>query len=313
MKFLFLFLDGIGLGEDNPEINPFASVEMPNLHAILDGKRLLQNQHDTIPTHRATFLQLDACLGVEGRPQSASGQATLLTGQNIPLLIGEHYGPKPNPKIRSILENDNLFGKLKESGYQACLLNAFPKEYFDAINSGKRIPGAVAMAARAADIPLKTTADLFNGEALSADFTAQGWRNHLNYQDVPVLTPEEAGSRLSKLTDDYDFTFFEYWLSDYAGHKRNMVAAQGLLTTFDRVLGGLLSTWNDEQGLILITSDHGNLEDLTIRNHTRNPVPAIIIGAPEHRQQFTNKLRDLTDIFPAILNFFVQSKGDSLV
>ena len=311
MKFLFLFLDGIGLGADNPEINPFARVEMPNLQKLLNGRRLLQNHQEVFSTPRATFMQLDACLGVEGRPQSATGQATLLTGENVPKLIGQHYGPKPNAKIRAHLENGNLFSKLKEANHRICLLNAFPKEYFDAIDSGKRIPGAVAMAARAAGIALKTTADLFNGEALSADFTAQGWRDHLKYKDTPVLTPEEAGTRLSKLTENSDFTFFEYWLSDYTGHKRNMEAAQDLLQTFDQVLGGLLGSWNDEQGLILITSDHGNLEDLSIRNHTRNPVPVIVIGAPDHRQEFTNALKDLTDIFPAILQFFTQNQGDS--
>ena len=305
MKFLFLFLDGVGLGEDNLETNPFAKTAMPNLETLLGDQKLLQNHRSTTSNSRATYLQLDACLGIEGRPQSASGQATILTGENIPRRIGQHFGPKPNTEIRTVLENGNLFTKLKQAGYRACLLNAFPKEYFDAIDSGKRIPGAIAMAARSAGIPLKTTADLFNGEALSADFTGQGWRSHLKYKDTPVLAPEEAGARLTQLTGLYDFTFFEYWLSDYAGHKRNMKAAQELLSTFDQVLGGLLSTWDDEQGIIFITSDHGNLEDLTVRNHTRNPVPAIAIGTPELRQGFIQNLEDLSDIFPAILQLYI--------
>ncbi len=160
------------------------------------------------------------------------------------------------------------------------------------------------MATLAADIPLKTTADLHNGIALSADFTAQGWRKHLNYKDMPYLTPEQAGIRLTQLTEYYDFSFFEYWLSDYAGHKRNMEAARDLLSIFDQVLGGLLSTWDDDQGLILITSDHGNLEDLGVRNHTRNYIPAIVIGSPSLRESFTQNLYDLTDIFPAISQLF---------
>jgi hypothetical protein len=228
----------------------------------------------------------------------------LLTGENVPSLIGQHYGPKPNAEIRALLENGNIFSTLKRSGYQACLLNAFPEGYFMAIDSGRRLPGAVAMAAQAAGIPLKTTVDLFNGDAISADFTAQGWRKHLNYKNTPLLTPEQAGIRLAQLAGKHDFTFFEYWLSDYVGHKRDMKVAQDLLNAFDQVLGGLLSTWDDEQGLILITSDHGNLEDLTTRNHTRNPVPVITIGAPALRQKFTQHLVDLSDIFPAVLQFF---------
>jgi bisphosphoglycerate-independent phosphoglycerate mutase (AlkP superfamily) len=110
--------------------------------------------------------------------------------------------------------------------------------------------------------------------------------------------------RLTQLTKKYDFTFFEYWLSDYAGHKRNMEIAQDILITLDQVLGGLFSTWEDQQGLILITSDHGNLEDLAVRNHTQNTVPAIVIGAPKLRQRFTQHINDLSDIFSAIVQHF---------
>ena len=305
MKFLFLFLDGVGLGPAHSETNPFAQAKMPNLHRLLDGHRLVQNQQTRITTRRATCIPLDACLGVEGRPQSASGQASLLTGQNIPELLGEHYGPKPNTAIRSVLEkNGNLFSKLKRSGFSVSLLNAFPEGYFEAIDSGRRLPGAIAMAARAAGVPLKTTEDLFKGEAISADFTAQGWHDHLKLPNTPVLPPEIAGSHLAKLSEAYDFAFFEYWLSDYIGHRRDMKAALEILETFDQVLGGLLSTWNDEQGLILLTSDHGNLEDLSVRNHTRNPVPACVIGAPTMREAFTQQLHDLTDIYPAVMRFF---------
>jgi hypothetical protein len=305
MSFLFLFLDGVGIGSNNEKSNPFADVHMPNLEFILGGRLLTDILQPTpITTKRATFLAIDACLGVSGRPQSASGQATILTGKNIPLMIGQHYGPKPSADIKVILEENNLFSDLYRSGKRVSFLNAFPDEYFIAINSGRRIPGAIAMAAIAAGIPLNTVQDLHEGKAISADFTAQGWRQHLNYKNTPILTPIQAGYRLSELSKNYDFTFFEYWLSDYAGHKRDMISARDLLITFDQVLSGLLSTWDDDQGLILITSDHGNMEDLSIRNHTRNPVPAILIGSGKFREKFSRNLGKLTDIYPAIIDFF---------
>jgi bisphosphoglycerate-independent phosphoglycerate mutase (AlkP superfamily) len=73
-----------------------------------------------------------------------------------------------------------------------------------------------------------------------------------------------------------------------------------LLQTLDAVLGGLLAAWDDAAGLILLTSDHGNLEDLSVRGHTENPVPALVIGAPEIRRRFMAGLKDLTDVAPAI-------------
>ena len=303
MHFLFFFLDGVGLGSGDPDINPWARAAMPNMQDLLDGKRLLASTAP-LENQRASLLALDACLGVDGLPQSASGQATLLTGQNVPAAIGGHYGPKPNPPVAAFLQNGSLFSSLQKAGCRTALLNAYPPRYFEAIGSGHRLYSAIPLAVTSAGIALKTGNDLAAGRALSADFTAQGWREHLGIQDIPVLTPTQAGQRLSNLTQDYDFTFFEYWLSDYAGHRQNMDEACHLLESFDQVLGSLVNAWDDHGGLILITSDHGNLEDLSTRRHTRNPVPALVIGAPDFRRAFCASLQNLADVAPAIKRLF---------
>ena len=101
-RLLFLFLDGVGLGENDPTINPLAGAEMPNLRALLGGQPLVASAAP-FESQRATLLPLDACLGVPGTPQSATGQATLLTGRNVPAEIGYHYGPKPNPAVAAYL------------------------------------------------------------------------------------------------------------------------------------------------------------------------------------------------------------------
>lgn len=300
MRILFLFLDGVGLGADDPDANPWARATLPHLTALLGGRRLIAAAAP-LETERATLLAVDACLGVAGLPQSATGQAVLLTGRNVPAEIGYHYGPKPNPAVAEFLRNGNLFRTLVATGQRAALLNAYPQGYFDAITSGHRLYSAIPLAVTSAGIPLKTAADFYAGQALSADFTGQGWRDRLNRPDAPVLTPAAAGLRLAQLASQHDFSFFEYWPSDYAGHAQNMDAACTLLEIFDAVLGGLLAAWEDAEGLILITSDHGNLEDLRTRGHTANPVPALLIGAPVLRRAFMRLVRDLTDLAPAIL------------
>jgi phosphopentomutase len=70
------------------------------------------------------------------------------------------------------------------------------------------------------------------------------------------------------------------------------------METFDGVLGGLIEQW--ENGLILVTSDHGNMEDLSTRKHTGADVPALVIGEKTAREEFTRDLKELTDIAPAI-------------
>ena len=265
MHVLFIFLDGVGLGADDPQINPFSHANLPNLTGLLDGKRLTRvalSAGNPLVSARASLMALDANLGVAGLPQSATGQATLLTGINIPRLIGGHYGPKPTPAIATHLKNGNLFSQLAQKGKTAALLNAYPPGYFTGIRSGRRIYSAIPQAVTSAGFDLLTEEHLRKGEALAADFTGEGWQQHLKIEGIPVLSPHQAGQKLNQLARKYNLAFFEYWLSDTAGHHQDMDAAIQLLEIFDRVIGGLVDAWEDDEGLILITSDHGNLEDL---------------------------------------------------
>lgn len=318
MKILFFFLDGVGLGADDPGTNPLVRASMPDVNTLLEGHKIIANGHNTstgvgpwlIHTRRASLLALDACLGIEGMPQSASGQASLLTGKNVPGLLGAHVGPKPDPAVMGILNHGTLFSHLSEQKLKTSLANAYPPRYFTSIERGYRIPGVIVLAAKYAGMHINTRDDLAHGEAISADFTAQGWREHLGLVDTPLLNPHQAGERLADLAAGNELTFFEYWLTDVAGHHQDMQNACELLELFSHVLGSLVSAWDDDQGLILITSDHGNLEDLSTRHHTRNDVPLILIGSQILRERFIEVLfqvnrsktkLDLTDITPAIL------------
>jgi hypothetical protein len=310
MKFLFLFIDGVGLGPGDPETNPFARADMPNLLALLEGRRLvlesLGGNEKPLVTEFTTLVSIDCLMGVKGLPQSASGQATILTGRNVPEIIGYHYGPKPNQDIKNLLTENTIFKTLHSRGFEAALLNAYPQSYFERINSGRNLPGTIALAVQLAGIPLKTTADIKIGNALSADFTGKGWSNYLNIPGVPILSLASSGKKLAILSRDLDFTFFEYWLSDYAGHRADMDQACNLLTEFDAVLGGLVEIWKGSPGLIFITSDHGNLEDITTRRHTLNPVPGLVIGPGELRHSFIKNIHTLVDITPSILRLYDQ-------
>ncbi len=299
MRILFIFLDGVGLGPDDPETNPFARLDMPVLQGLLDGRKLLAGSAP-FNGERATLLAVDAALGVAGLPQSATGQAVLLTGLNIPGKIGGHYGPKPNPQIAEYLQDGNLFAQLVKAGKTAALLNAYPPRYFQGVNSGKRLYSAIPLAVTSAGLPLFNKDDFYAGSALSADFTGQGWQEMLGFPDAPVLKPKQAGHKLAELAQRFDFSLFEYWASDYAGHKQDMDWALRQFKVFDGVLSGLVERWLDPQGMILVTSDHGNMEDLSTRRHTGAKVPALLIGNAEARAAFGSGLEDLSQIHDRI-------------
>jgi 2,3-bisphosphoglycerate-independent phosphoglycerate mutase len=298
MRVLFIFLDGIGLGANDPETNPFARARMPHLNQLLEGRSLLKDAAPFEGEH-ATLLGIDPAVGVRGLPQSATGQAILMTGINIPAELGYHYGPKPNPAVAAYLKEATLFSRFVKEGRKAALLNGYPPRYFHGIDSGKRLYSSIPLSVVNAGLPLFRHDDLFAGRALSADFTGEGWRTMLGFSEAPVMEPFQAGQKLGTLAKDYDFALFEYWASDYAGHKQEMDNAIHLMETFDDVLGGLTESW-DEEGLILITSDHGNMEDLSTRKHTNANVPALLIGNKAAREDFTRGLTDLTNIAPAI-------------
>jgi hypothetical protein len=221
-----------------------------------------------------------------------------MTGINIPAELGYHYGPKPNPEVAAYLKEATLFSRFTKEGKKAALLNAYPPRYFHGIDSGKRLYSSIPLSVINAGLPLFRHDDLFAGRALSADFTGEGWRTMLGYLDSPVMDAPHAGRRLGTLAEEYDFALFEYWASDYAGHKQEMDDAIRLMEAFDGVLSGLVEMWND--GLILITSDHGNMEDLSTRKHTDADVPALVIGDRTAREEFTRGMKDLTHVAPAI-------------
>jgi hypothetical protein len=297
---LLFFMDGVGLGGPDPDVNPFVTAVLPHLTNLLGDDWFLQNR-GRISTDRASLIPTDPNLGLPGRPQSATGQAAILTGRNVSRLVGEHYGPKPNTAVANVIRQGTLFHEVAAGGGRAALITPYPQGYFDAINSGKRLLSSVPLAATSAGLSLMDVTDLRNGRAVSPGFTGQAWQEHLGYDDIPIMTLAEAGARIAAIAQNYQFSFFEHWPSDRSGHRGTLAQAVAHLEMIDGALGGLLAAWDDEQGLLIITSDHGNIEDKSQRQHTRNPVPTILVG--RHHAQWADQVNDLTDIAAVVRAF----------
>lgn len=300
-RFVHLFfMDGVGLGAPDPGVNPFVSAHLPHLNGLLGDGWFLRDA-DPHTVERASFVPTDATLGVSGRPQSATGQATILTGRNVPQRLGRHYGPKPNEAVAAAIHEGTLFHEVTTAGGSAALITPYPQRYFDAVDSGRRLLSAVPLAATGAGLSLMTADDLRAGRAVSPGFTGQGWRDHLGYADIPLLTLPEAGRRIAAIAQTHSFSFFEHWPSDRHGHRGSLEDAVAHLETIDAVLGGLFAAWNDRHGLLIITSDHGNIEAKDRRNHTENPVPTILLGS--RHAELAPLVRDLTDIARVVRRF----------
>ena len=265
---------------------------MPRLNALLGGP-LTSGQ--VAPRSDGLVLRpLDACLGVPGLPQSATGQAALFTGVNAPALVGEHIGAHPTARLRAIIAAHSLLKRAAAAGARVLFANAHSEKFWRLVRQGKRRLGASTLTALAADAPIPTLADLRAGRAVLWDITHEVANQYLDY-DLPTIPPEEAGRRLARLSAAYDLVLYETFLTDLAGHRR--VEADWVLARLDAFLGSVLAHLPPDATLVL-SSDHGNLEDASTKTHTANPVPLLAVGpgAAHFREA-----RAITDVAPLIL------------
>lgn len=296
MHILVLFLDGIGLGEDNPDINPFAVANMPTVHRLTNGKRWLAETGKQ-QSDQAIFVPTDAGFGIAGRPQSGTGQAAILTGLNVPQIIGRHYGPKPDAQTRDIIKEHSYFKRVVERGKKAHLLTAYPPGLLHDFERGKTLRSSIQQAAFETGQPHFSVDDVLNQRALTAEWTTNAWQRFLKIDGVPNYSAREAGQLMARLSRNYDFAFHSHWFTDRVGHRGPFKQGVELLEMFDQVLTGILDEWDMDEGLIVVISDHGNMEDVSVRHHTENDVPTLIIG--NQKETFAENYATLTDLVPA--------------
>ena len=186
-----------------------------------------------------------------------------------------HYGPWPGPSLKRVLDKGTLFTEVVAQERLASLANTYPPGYFRALAVGKQKENAPVYAARAAGLKQLTLNDYRRGDGVSVDLTGEYLRRL--EPALSSLTPAESGERLLDLAARHDFTFFDFWPTDVSGHRDAFADAVALVERLDAFLGAALKPSGDLT--CLLTSDHGNLEDKSIKTHTRNPVPLIVCGS----------------------------------
>jgi 2,3-bisphosphoglycerate-independent phosphoglycerate mutase len=298
---VLLFLDGVGIGKKDPDINPFSRACMPALTALCGGD-LPHIPFKRVSSNNAEVTAIDATLGVEGLPQSGTGQTAIFTGVNGAKKFGRHFGPYPPSILRSIIEKKNIFIRCKKMGKSVVFANAFPQRFFDYINSGTRRFTVLTLSCKYTDVPLLTVKELQNGEGISSDIIRAGWKD-IGYPNLKPVTASEAGRHLVDISARYDLTVFEYWLTDHAGHAQKMQEAVEVLERFDVFLSGFMESFDPYNTLLMVFSDHGNIEDLSVKSHTRNRVPCIIAG--NGRRKLADRIKNLTHITPAVISLFL--------
>ena len=282
MKVVFLFIDGVGLrgaAADNP-VNPEVC---PTLCRLVE-------KHSK---------PIDACLGVEGLPQSATGQATMFTGVNCASAMGRHCEGFPGPALRAIIEKSNLFLQLEKRGRKVAFADAYLVDSADELAS-RRFKSVTTVMALTVPKVVLTADDLMEDRALMQDLTRETIQDR--YPDVATIPPQRAAEHLFAIAQKNDFTLYEFFQTDVSGHSLDYARACAVLRMYDRFLA-TLARFTEAAGMTLVaTSDHGNVECMAERGHTRNPVPFIAFGPGEERIRAA--VSSLKDVTPAILAEF---------
>lgn len=289
---IFVFLDGVGMGPAD-DSNPLWLAPMPTLRELLDGP--LVGGHE-VDQPGLLLRAIDACLGVEGLPQSATGQTALFTGVNAAKAIGRHLAAYPNGPLKTTIDEYNILKRAIERGHPATFANAYTPHYFRLVERGKRRHSATTLSVLATGLPFRSLADLKRGEAIYWDITNRYLVEHLGLP-MPIVEPELAGRRLARLARRYDLVLFESFLPDLVGHRQNLGEALEVLDVLDRFFAGLLEE-KEPTATLVVSSDHGNLEDLTTKVHTTNPVLLLVVG-PGARA--FRRARAITDVAEGIM------------
>ena len=290
-RVLFVFLDGIGIGPHDPQVNPFFSAALPTLRRVLQGQ--LPSLEGPSPRGiSAKAFPVDACLGVEGIPQSGTGQIALLTGRNAPKEFGRHFGPWPPVRLRAGLARENFLVRAAARGARVAFANAYPRDYPGERHS--RRVAALPLAAYAAGVLDRDHEALEEGKAVASEIVNDAWIEHLGHLRVPRITPREAGVNLGRISEGADLTVYAHYLTDEAGHRGGLPGAIEALERVDALLGGILDVLPDD-ALLVIASDHGNLEDAR-GGHTRNPVLGLLIGSHALNVETPGALTDIAGL-----------------
>ncbi len=289
-----IFLDGVGIGPPDPERNAFFSARLPGLEGII-GSVMPSLDDPEVGTESAVAFPLDATLGVEGTPQSGTGQTSLLTGVNAAEIMGRHFGPWTPVKLRPLLAERNLLQLARDAGHRVVFANAVPANYKD--SRWARRPAAPPLAAETAGLLTRHEGELERGQALASGIVNTDWRTDLKMAFLPEITPADAGRNLARISARADLTFFAHYATDYAGHERSLPKAREALERVDAFLGAVGSQLPGDT-LLVACSDHGNLEDASA-GHTRNPVLTLLSGPGASR--IRGEMNSIADLTPGLL------------
>jgi 2,3-bisphosphoglycerate-independent phosphoglycerate mutase len=292
VKVLFIFIDGLGIGEKDELKNPCTSADIRLFNNFLSETYPKKLPFDGLAK------SIDCTLGVPGLPQSATGQTALYTGINVAKILGKHLSGFPNQKLRDILTEHSILQKVTQTGKKAGFINAYRQVFFEmGPDALIRFLSVTSIMNWKAGLKFFDMEDLRAERCIYHDFTNRELLKK-GFQ-VPEFSPEKAGQILASASHNYDFLLYEYFKTDRAGHKQDLSKAANLLIQLERFILTVLKQIDLTKTLLIITSDHGNIEDVSVKTHTKNQVPIMVWG--KRKEEMLDGVESILDVAKKIM------------
>lgn len=222
----------------------------------------------------------------------------MFTGENTPKAMGRHCEGFPGPSLRQLIEKDNIFLQLKARNLKFKFADAYLIDNADELVN-RRFKSVTTVMALTTPEAISTEGDLLDNNAVMQDLTREAIQDRRS--DIPTVEPEDAAEHLFSLARTNDFTLFEFFQTDVAGHSMDYARACDVLRQYDQFLS-VLTRLTEAAGItVVMTADHGNIEAMNERGHTMNPVPFIAFGPKE--REIRACVTSLKDVTPTVLKF----------
>ncbi len=142
-----------------------------------------------------------------------------------------------------------------------------------------------------------------------------------SFEETPEMAAEKVTETILSNINNYDFILANFANADMVGHTANFEACVKAIEVLDYSIGKIIPVVMEKGGILIITSDHGNIEEKLYKltgekrtKHSNNPVPFYLIskdlkrkGARTEEEIKTNYRKaegTLADIAPTILELF---------
>ncbi|EKE20412.1 MAG: hypothetical protein ACD_8C00004G0004 [uncultured bacterium] len=149
------------------------------------------------------------------------------------------------------------------------------------------------------------------------------------FDEAPEMSASTVTEKLSEAIESkkYDFILVNYANADMVGHTGNAAACKIAVETIDKNLSVLIPMVLKNGGCLLITADHGNVEEITNyrtgqidTEHSSNPVPLWFITPDNHREKTGEEIVRqqaevgglLSDIAPTVLDILGIQKPEDM-